>query len=77
MDAHFTKSASGNNSSARVPSASVPTPAGSAITAAGANFSGFKGISHRDQRLASSGNQFSIEPPNRDSRWETAMLSKR
>lgn len=33
------------------------------VSSAGGGF-GFNGISHYDQRLASSGNQFSIEPPN-------------
>jgi hypothetical protein len=64
MDSHFIKQASGNNSPARVPSASVPGPAASAITGPDSNFSGFKGITHLDQRLASGGNQFSTEPPD-------------
>jgi hypothetical protein len=64
MDAHFIKQASGSNSAARVPSAFVPRPATAAITAPGANFTGFDGITHRDQRLAGGGNQFSLEPPD-------------
>src|SRR5579863_7757340 len=64
MDAHFIKQASGNNSPARVPSASVPRPGGSAITGPGTGFSGFNGITQLDQRLAGGGNQFSIEPPD-------------
>jgi hypothetical protein len=64
MDAHFIKQASGNNSAARVPSAFVPRPDAAAITGPGASFSGFNGITHRDQRLAGGGNQFSLEPPD-------------
>ncbi|HEY2013907.1 MAG TPA: hypothetical protein VGH38_10430, partial [Bryobacteraceae bacterium] len=62
-DAHFVK-ASGNTSPARVPSTDVPRPAAASINGAGGNFSGFNGISHLDQRLASNGNQFSLEPPD-------------
>ena len=64
MDAHFIKQASGDNSPARVPSAFVPRPVASAITGPGANFSGFNGMTHLDQRLAGGGNQFSLEPPD-------------
>ncbi|HTA70712.1 MAG TPA: hypothetical protein VK776_20650 [Bryobacteraceae bacterium] len=64
MDAHFIKQASGNNSAARVPSAFVPRPSAAAITGPGANFSGFNGMTHLDQRLAGGGNQFSLEPPD-------------
>src|SRR6185437_11392281 len=56
---------SGTTSPARVPSAHVPNPTGNAlITAAGSNFVGFNGLTHRDQRLSNNGNQFSLEPPD-------------
>jgi hypothetical protein len=56
---------SGNTSPARVPAAHVPTPAGNAlISGGGNNFVGFDGLTHLDQRLASGGNQFSLEPPD-------------
>ena len=64
MDAHFIKQASGNNGPARVPSAFVPRPVAAAITGPGANFSGFNGMTHLDQRLAGGGNQLSLEPPD-------------
>src|SRR5262249_17299152 len=51
-------------SAARVPSDHVPTPAGNAIAGSNPGFSGFNGVSHRDQRLADGGNQFSLEPPD-------------
>src|SRR6266496_3404022 len=65
-DAKFTKpQISGSLSSARVSSAHVPTPAGSAFASvAGDLFSGFNVLSHRDQRLSDNGNQFSLEPPD-------------
>lgn len=56
---------SGTTSPARVPSAHVPNPTGDAlVTAAGSNFVGFNGLTHRDQRLSNNGNQFSLEPPD-------------
>jgi hypothetical protein len=66
VDARFTKpQISGTVSSSRVPSAHVPTPAGSAFAStAGDDFFGFNAISHRDQRRADNGNQFSVEPPD-------------
>jgi hypothetical protein len=66
VDEQFTKpQITGSLSPARVSSAHVPTPSGSAFaTTAGDVFSGFNAISHRDQRLANNGNQFSLEPPD-------------
>src|SRR5262249_3706837 len=51
-------------SAARVPSDHVPTPAGNSISGSNPGFTGFNGLSHRDQRLADGGNQFSLEPPD-------------
>src|SRR6478735_4459821 len=64
VDEQFTKpQITGTISPARVSSAHVPTPAGSALTSpAGDVFTGFNALSHRDQRLANNGNQFSLEP---------------
>jgi hypothetical protein len=64
VDVRFNKQITGAISPARVPSAHVPTPQGSAFTALDANFFGFNGLTHRDQRLADGGNQFSLEPPD-------------
>jgi hypothetical protein len=66
VDEQFTKpQITGSISPARVSSAHVPTPNGSAFaTTAADSFSGFNAISHRDQRLANNGNQFSLEPPD-------------
>src|SRR5450759_5880711 len=64
VDAHFSRKVNGTIAPARVPADHVPAPAGSPIGLAGAGFSGFGGISHRDQRLAGDGNQFSLEPPD-------------
>src|SRR3954470_43154 len=66
VDEQFTKpQITGSISSARVSSAHVPTPRGSAVrTTAGDVFSGFNALSHLDQRLADNGNQFSLEPPD-------------
>jgi hypothetical protein len=66
VDEEFTKpQITGSISSARVSSAHVPTPRGSAVTTtAGDVFSGFNALSHLDQRLANNGNQFSLEPPD-------------
>lgn len=61
-DAHMEKLIRGSISPARVPAAHVPRPADSAIRAGAAL--GFDGLSHRDQRLADNGNQFSLEPPD-------------
>ena len=64
MDASFIRRASGNNSPARVPATSVPAPGASAITGRGTGFSGFRGLTHVDQRFSSGGNQLSLEPPD-------------
>ena len=66
VDQQFTKpQITGTISPARVSSAHVPTPRGSAVTTtAGDVFSGFNALSHLDQRLANNGNQFSLEPPD-------------
>jgi hypothetical protein len=63
VDAVFSRLAKGAVSPARVPADHVPTPSDSGVstTVGGA---GFDGLTHRDQRLASSGNQFSTEPPD-------------
>ncbi len=53
----------GSISSARVSSAHVPRPVDLDV-AGPMGSSGFNGISHRDQRLADGGNQFSVEPPD-------------
>jgi len=63
FDARFERVAKGSISSSRVPAAGVPTPADSAIAGA-VSGAGFEGLTHRDQRLASNGNQFSSEPPD-------------
>jgi hypothetical protein len=66
VDEQFTKpQITGSLSPARVSSAHVPTPRGSAFaTIAGDAFSGFNALSHLDQRLSNNGNQFSLEPPD-------------
>ncbi|MDX6511980.1 MAG: hypothetical protein QOE36_1484 [Gaiellaceae bacterium] len=53
-----------SQSAAHVPSASVPRPATVGVAGPDAGFSGFAGLTHRDQRLADGGNQFSLEPPD-------------
>jgi hypothetical protein len=63
FDAHFERLAKGAISPSRVPAAHVPSPADSTITGFRAD-AGFDGLTHRDQRLASNGNQFSTEPPD-------------
>jgi hypothetical protein len=63
FDARFERIAKGTVSSSRVPAAGVPTPADTAIAGA-VSGAGFDGLTHRDQRLASNGNQFSSEPPD-------------
>jgi hypothetical protein len=50
--------------SAHLSAAHVPTPSPTAIAATNPGFSGFSGLTHRDQRLAGGGNQFSLEPPD-------------
>ena len=64
VDSSFNRNASGNLSPARVPADHVPTPTGNSVVSVDAGFFGFNGITHRDQRLASNGNQFSVEPPD-------------
>jgi hypothetical protein len=54
---------SGTVKPARVPADHVPTPASNAIVTPN-SVQGFNGITHRDQRLADNGNQFSLEPPD-------------
>ncbi len=63
VDASFERIAKGSISPSRVPADHVPTPADSAITGFRAG-AGFDGLTHRDQRLAANGNQFSDEPPD-------------
>jgi hypothetical protein len=62
QDRDFEKQITGSMSASRVPSAHVPTPADKAVRAGKAV--GFDGLTHRDQRLADNGNQFSLEPPD-------------
>jgi len=61
-DRGFDKQITGSISPARVPASHVPTPAGLAVRAG--TTTGFDGLTHRDQRLADNGNQFSLEPPD-------------
>jgi hypothetical protein len=63
VDASFERLAKGTTAPARVPAAHVPRPADSAFAGVVAN-AGFDGLTHRDQRLASGGNNFSLEPPD-------------
>ena len=63
FDAHFERVAKGSISPSRVPAAHVPQPADSAFAGVAAG-AGFDGLTHRDQRLANGGNQFSLEPPD-------------
>ncbi|MEP6702331.1 MAG: hypothetical protein ABJB04_05010 [Betaproteobacteria bacterium] len=58
----FLKNVTGTVKPARVPSSHVPTPAGMSVTSVAGP--GFNGLTHRDQRLADGGNQFSSEPPD-------------
>jgi hypothetical protein len=53
-----------SQSAAHVPSDHVPRPTTVGVSDAGAGFGGFAGLTHRDQRLADGGNQFSLEPPD-------------
>src|SRR6266446_6364207 len=62
QDMEFDKQISGSISPARVPAAQVPRP--ETNTVAGSDSFGFNGLTHRDQRLASNGNQFTLEPPD-------------
>jgi hypothetical protein len=61
-DVEFDKQISGSISPARVPAAQVPRPETNAVV--GSDAFGFNGLTHLQQRLASGGNQFSIEPPD-------------
>src|SRR5258708_29581784 len=64
LDVNTTKpQISGTVKPARVPSDHVPAPASNAIVIPNL-VNGFNGITHRDQRLADNGNQFSLEPPD-------------
>lgn len=42
----------------------APNPATVPVLSSLSGFTGFNGLSHRDSRLASGGNQFSLEPPD-------------
>src|ERR1700741_4249623 len=63
FDARFERLAKGAISPSRVPADHVPRPADSVLAGFTAG-SGFDGVNHRDQPLASGGNQFSSEPPD-------------
>lgn len=56
------------NGAIRVPADHVPQPASNALATSNSGFSGFNGLSHRDQRLAGTGSylntQFSLVPPD-------------
>ncbi len=60
----FQKFISGAVNPARVPSAMVPTPPGVNALGPLQGAFGFDGLTHRDQRVADGGNQFSLEPPD-------------
>ena len=53
---------------ARVPASHVPAPPANALTFVNPRFSGFLGLTHRDQRFAGTGayvnTQFNLEPPD-------------
>jgi hypothetical protein len=53
-----------SQSSAHVPSSHVPRPQSKQVVASNPGFGGFLGLTHRDQRNADGGNQFSLEPPD-------------
>ncbi len=64
LDVNTTKpQISGTVKPARVPADHVPAPASNTIVVPN-TVVGFNGITHRDQRLADNGNQFSLEPPD-------------
>lgn len=63
FDAHFDRLAKGSVSPARVSANHVPTPQDSTVLGL-LTGAGFDGLTHLDQRLASGGNQFSLEPPD-------------
>jgi hypothetical protein len=64
VDAQFAKGSAINQ--ARVPASGVPRPGGNALAPLDANFFGFPGVNHLQQRLADNGHQFSLEPPDPD-----------
>src|SRR5712691_6656234 len=53
-----------SQSAAHVPSAHVPRPESKQVVSTNPGFGGFLGLTHRDQRTADGGNQFSLEPPD-------------
>src|SRR5258708_24570447 len=57
VDVQFGKGGGINQS--RVPSSGVPKPGGNGLAPLDANFFGFPGVNHRQQRLADHGQQFS------------------
>lgn len=57
------KAPNGNSPTNTLPT-TAPDPKPQDVTNVNHGFSGFNGISHADQRLASNGNQFSLEPPD-------------
>ena len=64
LDVNTTKpQISGTVKPARVPADQVPRPASSTVVTP-SSVDGFNGITHRDQRVADNGNQFSLEPPD-------------
>jgi hypothetical protein len=64
LDVNTTKpQISGTVKPSRVPADHVPTPASNAIVTPN-SVNGFNGLTHRDQRVADNGNQFSLEPPD-------------
>ena len=56
----------GDTGAAPAPGAptTAPNPAGNALTGANPGFAGFAGLNHFQNRTASGGNQFSLEPPD-------------
>ena len=62
---HSNQAQGANRSRALYQSTLSPTAQGSTTTGFGTELlTSFNGINHRDQRLASGGNQFSLEPPD-------------
>jgi hypothetical protein len=53
-----------SQSAAHVPATHVPRPESKQVVSTNPGFRGFLGLTHRDQRLADGGNQFSVEPPD-------------
>src|SRR5689334_2198812 len=56
----------GDTGAAPAPGAptTAPNPAGNALAGANPGFAGFAGLNHFQNRTASGGNQFSLEPPD-------------